>query len=103
MPDDELAGRYCALDMVNTETGEIYVEAGDELTADNIQLLREAKFTEIVTLNVDHINIGGYIRNTMAVDKNHSREQALVSSRARRPQPPQGCRSAYLRRRLGSP
>jgi DNA-directed RNA polymerase subunit beta len=78
MPDEELAGRYCALDMVNTETGEIYVEAGDELTADNIQLLREAKFTEIVTLNVDHINIGGYIRNTMAVDKNHSREQALV-------------------------
>jgi DNA-directed RNA polymerase subunit beta len=78
MPDEELVGRYCALDMVNTQTGEIYVEAGDELTADNIQLLREAKFNEIVTLNVDHINIGGYLRNTMAVDKNHSREQALV-------------------------
>jgi DNA-directed RNA polymerase subunit beta len=78
MPDEELAGRYCALDMVNVETGEIYVEAGDELTADNIQLLREAKFQEIVTINVDHINIGAYIRNTMAVDKNHSREQALV-------------------------
>src|SRR5690348_8102815 len=58
MPDEELVGRYCALDMVNTSTGEIYVEAGDELTADNIELLREAKFTEIVTLNVDHINIG---------------------------------------------
>jgi len=78
MPDEELVGRYCALDMVNTATGEIYVEAGDELTADNIQLLREAKFNEIVTLNVDHINIGAYIRNTMAVDKNHSREQALI-------------------------
>src|SRR5687768_648840 len=78
MPDEELVGRYCALDMVNVETGEIYVEAGDELTEDNIKILRDAKFTEIVTLNVDHINIGGYIRNTMAVDKNHSREQALV-------------------------
>jgi DNA-directed RNA polymerase subunit beta len=78
MPDEELVGRYCALDMVNVATGEIYVEAGDELTADNIELLREAKFQEIVTINVDHINIGAYIRNTMAVDKNHSREQALV-------------------------
>jgi DNA-directed RNA polymerase subunit beta len=78
MPDEELVGRYCALDMVNTATGEIYVEAGDELTADNIEVLRDAKFNEIVTLNVDHINIGAYIRNTMAVDKNHSREQALV-------------------------
>ena len=35
MPDDELVGRYSALDMVNFETGEIYVEAGDELTLDN--------------------------------------------------------------------
>ena len=78
MPDEELVGRYSALDMVNTQTGEIYVEAGDELTEENIKILRDAKFTEIVTLNVDHINIGGYVRNTMAVDKNHSREQALV-------------------------
>jgi DNA-directed RNA polymerase subunit beta len=78
MSDEELAGRYSALDMVNVETGEIYVEAGDELTLDNIAILREAGFPEIVTINVDHINIGAYVRNTMAVDKNHSREQALI-------------------------
>jgi DNA-directed RNA polymerase subunit beta len=78
MTDEELAGRYSALDMVNVETGEIYVEAGDELTLDNIGILREAGFPEIVTINVDHINIGAYVRNTMAVDKNHSREQALI-------------------------
>jgi len=78
MTDEELVGRYSALDMVNVETGEIYVEAGDELTLDNIATLREAGFQEIVSINVDHINIGAYIRNTMAVDKNHSREQALI-------------------------
>ncbi len=76
--DEDLVGRYSALDMVNVETGEIYVEAGDELTAANIEKLRELGFGEIVTINVDHINIGAYIRNTMAVDKNHSRDQALV-------------------------
>jgi DNA-directed RNA polymerase subunit beta len=78
MADEELVGRYSALDMVNVETGEIYVEAGDELTLENIATLRESGFEEIVTINVDHINIGAYIRNTMAVDKNHSREQALI-------------------------
>ncbi len=78
MPDDELAGRYCALDMVNVETGEIYVEAGDELTLESISILRDAGFQEVVTINVDHINIGAYVRNTMAVDKSHSREQALI-------------------------
>ena len=49
MPDDELVGRYSALDMVNVETGEIYVEAGDELTLESIARLREAGFKEIVT------------------------------------------------------
>ena len=78
LPDDELVGRYSALDMVNVETGEIYVEAGDELTLENIELLRDNGFNEISTINVDHINIGPYVRNTMAVDKNHSREQALI-------------------------
>ena len=29
-------------------------------------------------LNIDGINVGPYMRNTLAVDKNHSREQALI-------------------------
>ena len=76
--EDELIGRYSALDMVNPETGEIYVEAGDELTAANLAQLLEAGFHEIEVINVDGITIGAYIRNTLAVDKNHSREQALI-------------------------
>jgi DNA-directed RNA polymerase subunit beta len=75
---DEVIGRFSALDMVNPETGEIYVEAGDELTADNLATLLEAGFHDVEVLNVDNINIGPYIRNTLNVDKNHSREQALI-------------------------
>jgi len=76
--DDDLLGRYCARDMVNVETGEIYVEAGDELTPANLAQLQEAGFNEVDCINVDGIQIGAYVRNTMAVDKNHSREQALI-------------------------
>jgi DNA-directed RNA polymerase subunit beta len=76
--EDELLGRYSALDMVNVETGEIYVEAGDELTAANLATLQEQGFNEVDVINVDGITIGAYIRNTMAVDKNHGREQALI-------------------------
>ncbi len=76
--DEELLGRYSALDMVNPETGEIYVEAGDELTKDNLEQLVEAGFHEIDVINVDGITIGAYIRNTMAIDKNHGREAALI-------------------------
>jgi DNA-directed RNA polymerase subunit beta len=76
--DDDLIGRFSALDMVNPETGEIYVEAGDELTAANLEVLIENGFHEIDCINVDGITIGSYVRNTMMVDKNHSREQALI-------------------------
>src|SRR5271154_2394493 len=75
---DELIGRYSALDMVNPETGEIYVEAGDELTPDNLATLAEAGFSEVEVINVDSITTGAYVRNTLAIDKNHSREQALI-------------------------
>ena len=75
---DELIGRFSALDMVNPETGEIYVEAGDELTADNLATLVEAGFHDVEVLNIDGINVGPYMRNTLNVDKNHSREQALI-------------------------
>src|SRR6201990_3444572 len=78
LAEDELLGRYSALDMVNPETGEIYVEAGDELTTDNLATLAEAGFHEVEVINVDGITTGAYIRNTLAIDKNHSREQALI-------------------------
>ena len=65
--------------MVNVETGEIYVEAGDELTAaQSRRSCTKQGFNEVDVINVDGITIGSYIRNTMAVDKNHSREQALI-------------------------
>ena len=78
LSDEELVGRYSAVDMVNVETGEIYVEAGDELTSANLEQLQESGFNEIDVINVDGITIGAYVRNTMAVDKSHSREQALI-------------------------
>ncbi len=78
LAEEELIGRYSALDMVNVETGEIYVEAGDELTAANLAQLEEAGFNEVDVINVDGITTGAYVRNTMALDKTHSREQALT-------------------------
>ncbi len=78
LSDEELIGRYSALDMVNVETGEIYVEAGDELTEANLEQLKENRFNEIDVINVDGITLGAYVRNSMAADKSHSREQALI-------------------------
>ncbi len=75
---DELVGRYAAADIINEKTGEIYIEAGDELTQAKIEQLEAAGIKELPTLAIDHINVGAYMRNTLATDKNASREEALI-------------------------
>jgi len=74
---EALIGRYLARDEVNPETGEIYAEAGDELDAESIAALEEKGFTTIDVLDIDHITVGAYMRNTLRVDKNAIREDAL--------------------------
>jgi DNA-directed RNA polymerase subunit beta len=77
MTDPELIGRYIAEDLVNPKTGEIYAEAGEEITEKNLKLLNEAGYKELPLLDIDHVNVGAYIRNTLNVDKNMTREDAL--------------------------
>src|SRR6185295_6560441 len=75
--DEELIGHYIAEDLVNPKTGEIYVEAGEEITEKNLKILNEAGYKELPVLDIDHVNVGAYIRNTLSVDKNMTREDAL--------------------------
>ncbi len=76
--DDEIAGQFAAADVVNEETGEIFVEAGDELTAKALEEMAAGGVKEIATLLIDNVNAGPYIRNTLAADRNASREDALM-------------------------
>ncbi|MCP1335177.1 DNA-directed RNA polymerase subunit beta [Futiania mangrovi] len=76
--DEELAGRYVAEDLINPETGEVYVEAGDELDVNKIAALVEAGYDELAVLDIDHVSKGAHLRNTLAIDKNDGREQALI-------------------------
>ncbi|WP_427452293.1 DNA-directed RNA polymerase subunit beta [Litorimonas sp. WD9-15] len=76
--NEEMSERFASEDIVNTETGQIYAEAGDELSLEIMEQINEADIKEISVLNIDHVNVGPYIRNTLAADKNDSREGALV-------------------------
>ncbi|SEJ79453.1 DNA-directed RNA polymerase subunit beta [Pseudooceanicola nitratireducens] len=88
VPFDRILGKFVAKDIINEETGAIYVEAGDELTLEydkdgeiiggSLQDLLEAGITEIPVLDIDNVNVGPYMRNTMATDKNMDRNSALM-------------------------
>jgi len=75
---EELVGRYLAVDIINEQTGEIYAEAGDELTEQLLNLIEGAQITELPVLAVDQVTGGPYIRNTLVIDKNATREDALI-------------------------
>ena len=45
-------------------TGKIYAEAGDGLGEEVLEAIAEADINELSVLNIDHVNIGPYIRNT---------------------------------------
>jgi len=76
---EDLAGRFLAVDVINEQTGEIFAEAGDEITPQLIEIIEEAKIAEIPTLAVDQANMGRpYVRDTLLIDKNTSREDALI-------------------------
>src|SRR6059058_2741364 len=77
LSDEELVGNYLADDLVNPKTGEIYAEAGEELTEKSLKALNEQGYKELPLLDIDHVNVGAYIRNTLHADKNMTREDAL--------------------------
>ena len=77
LPPEALNGRYLARDLVNYETGEIYAEAGDELDVELLLALEAQGFVNMDVLDIDDVTIGSYIRNTLRVDKNTAREDAL--------------------------
>src|SRR3979409_520164 len=77
LSDEELVGNYLAEDLVNPKTGEIYAEAGEEITEKLLKGLNEQGYKELPLLDIDHVNVGAYIRNTLNADKNMTREDAL--------------------------
>ncbi|ALE03911.1 DNA-directed RNA polymerase subunit beta [Bartonella ancashensis] len=75
--EDDLLGSYLADDVVNYQTGEIHLEAGDEIDEKALKILLDVGVDTINVLDIDHMNVGAYIRNTLKADKNESQQDAL--------------------------
>ena len=76
--DKNLIGKYFAKDIINTKTGKIFFEAGDEIDEQNFKLIEENNIENIEILNIDHVNVSAALRNTVHADLNINREEALI-------------------------
>ncbi len=78
VPSTFLEGKFVGEDIVNMETGEIFVEAGDELTEESIAELRDAGVDMITVLDTEsEAARGPWLRNTLKADKATNRTEAL--------------------------
>ena len=85
-----LAGLLLAQDFTNAETGEVIAEAGDELTPETIERLREQGVVSLPTLFTRGMDVSSSIRDTMLLDKtpDQSAAQVEIYRRLRPSSPP---------------
>jgi DNA-directed RNA polymerase subunit beta len=74
--NDELIGKYCAEDIINEVGGNLYADAGTEITQELLAQIGSVSCLNV--LDIDHVSVGAYLRNTMASDKNSNREEAVM-------------------------
>ncbi|MDE8651070.1 DNA-directed RNA polymerase subunit beta [Novosphingobium album (ex Liu et al. 2023)] len=77
IPTEEIFGRFSARDLIDESTGRIWIEAGDEITPENLEALDKAGIDQIDLLDIDDVNTGPWIRNTMKADKAENRDMGL--------------------------
>ncbi len=77
IPTEEIFGRFSAFDLINEKSGEIYIEAGDEVSEENLAKLDAAGVKTLELLDVDYVNTGPWMRNTLKADKSEDQDSAL--------------------------
>ena len=77
LPTDEIFGRFAARDMIDESTGRIFIEAGAEVSPENLEALDKAGVDSLDLLDIDYVNTGPWMRNTLQVDKAENRDEGL--------------------------
>src|SRR5690554_5797709 len=77
IPTEEIFGRYASSDLIDESTGRIYIEAGDEVSPENLEKIDNAGIDQLELLDIDHVQTGPWIRNTLQVDKAENRDEGL--------------------------
>lgn len=55
----------------------VILQPGDEITEEHLPLLEE--IGQVSCLDIDHVRVGSYLRDTLAIDKNRTRDAALLN------------------------
>ena len=78
VPLEFVLGRTLAKDIIDTDTGELLVEANQEITQEVLDSMKENDITDIETIYTNDIDCGPFISETLRIDPSRSEEEAQV-------------------------
>ncbi len=76
-PVDELKEQYIANDVIDEKTGLVLVEAGEQISDEVLELFENQRIKSFAAIELE-AGIEPHIRNTLSVDKNDTRLDALT-------------------------
>ena len=76
--DEALEGAFAAADIVDPETGEVILEANEELTPRVISMAQEKKVEQIEVFFPERDDVGAIISQTLKKDPIRTHEEALI-------------------------
>ncbi len=74
--NEEIVGKYLSKD-IKEKTGEVLIKAGFDITEENLQKIISEEIQNLEIVNIDPINKGPYLLETLKIDKNNSKSDAL--------------------------
>ncbi|TDJ29349.1 MAG: DNA-directed RNA polymerase subunit beta [Gammaproteobacteria bacterium] len=78
VPEDYVVGKILADNLVDSETGEIFASANDEITEELLVLIRKNGIKKIKTIFTNEIDRGAFISNSLALDPTTNALEAKV-------------------------
>jgi len=90
LTDDDILDQFCAIDIVDEGTGEILIEANTQITAETVNIIKGRKIGSFPIIIISEQFKDTAFRDTLAVDKVESQEEALkeIYKRMRPGDPP---------------
>ena len=75
-PNDQILGKYIATD-IKDKSGEIIIGAGFDITEEQLEKIIDQGEKKLEIVNIDPINKGPYLLETLKVEKNTNKTEAL--------------------------
>jgi DNA-directed RNA polymerase subunit beta len=75
---EDLNGHFLGAEVVNSETGEVLAEGGQEITTELLKRFQEQGIGGFQVLFIDNLKVGPYIRDTLVDDKVEGQQEAII-------------------------